>query len=469
MQQEVADVVVVGAGISGLAAAWQLIETRPGLRITVLEGGDRVGGKLHGGQVAGVTVDVGAESLLARRPEGLDLIGEIGLGDDLVDPDTTAASIFSRGRLHPMPTRTLMGVPSDPATLSGLLTPEEVDRVRAEQRETFAAQDISVSELVGARLGDAVVERLVEPLLGGVYAGQARLLSAAATLPAMLAAGRAGESLVGAAGRLLPPSPVGGQRAEPVFAGIRGGLHRLPAALFARLRARGVRVATGCPVRELSAWPDGAGWRLVAGPVPDPTAYRADAVVLATPPAPAARLLRAVSPDAAEALAGIETASLAVVTLAFRAADLSPLTGSGLLVPPVEGLATKAATFSAGKWGWVRELGAPDGVVVLRGSLGRHREEATLQHPDQHLVERVLADLRHVLGVDLPRPVDHHVQRWGGGLPQYAVGHLQRVETIRAAVSQHRGLAVCGAAYDGVGIPACIASGRKAAATLLQV
>lgn len=469
MQHEVADVVVVGAGISGLAAAWHLIETRPRLRITVLEGSDRVGGKLCAGQVAGVTVDVGAESLLARRPEGLDLIGEIGLGGDLVHPDTTAASIFSRGRLHPIPARTLMGVPSDPATLSGLLTPEEVDRVRAEPLDPVAAHDLSVAELVGTRLGDAVVERLVEPLLGGVYAGHARLLSAAATLPAVLAAGKAGESLVAAAGRLLPPPASGGQAAEPVFAGVRGGLHRLPAALCAALRARGVRVATGCLVRELGASPDGTGWRLVTGPVPDPTAYRADAVVLATPPAPTARLLRAVCPDAADAMSGIETASMAVVTLAFRATDLPQLTGSGVLVPPGERLATKGATFSAGKWGWVREVGAPHGVVVLRGSLGRHREEASLQQPDQQLAEQLRADLGHVIGADLPRPVDHHVQRWGGGLPQYGVGHLHRVETIRAAVSRSPGLAVCGAAYDGVGLPACIASGRVAARALLQV
>jgi len=190
--------------------------------------------------------------------------------------------------------------------------------------------------------------------------------------------------------------------------------------------------------------------------------------VLATPAAPTARLLTDLAPGAAGELAAIEAASVAVVTLAFRAGDLATvLTGdsSGFLVPPTEGRRIKASTFSFAKWGWVRAAGrgALEGndVVHLRTSLGRHREEVALQASDEELVASSLADLAEAIGLTA-RPVDTHVQRWGGGLPQYALGHLDRVARIRAGVARVPGLAVCGAAYDGVGIPAVIASAHRA-------
>ena len=189
--------------------------------------------------------------------------------------------------------------------------------------------------------------------------------------------------------------------------------------------------------------------------------------MLATPAAPTARLLGDVAPAAATDLAAIEAASVAVVTLAFRAADVPDalFERSGFLVPPVERRTIKASTFSFAKWGWVRDLD-PD-VVVLRTSLGRHGEEATLQAADEGLVRASLADLAALAGITAS-PVDTHVQRWGGALPQYAVGHLDRVARIRASVADLPGLAVCGAAYDGVGIPAVIGSARRAVASLTQ-
>ena len=195
----------------------------------------------------------------------------------------------------------------------------------------------------------------------------------------------------------------------------------------------------------------------------------ADRVVLATPAAPTARLLAGLAPTAAATLAEIEYASMAVVTLAFRLSDMAGVDalrdGSGFLVPPVDGRAIKAATFSASKWGWVREAGAAADVVHLRTSIGRHREEAALQRADEELVATSLADLADATGLSAT-PVDSHVQRWGGALPQYAVGHLDRIARIREDVARVPGLAVCGAAYDGIGIPACIASARKAVAAL---
>jgi oxygen-dependent protoporphyrinogen oxidase len=150
--------------------------------------------------------------------------------------------------------------------------------------------------------------------------------------------------------------------------------------------------------------------------------------------------------------------------MAFPEHDLPPVPGSGFLVPPVDDHVIKAATFSFAKWDWVREAG--DGLLVLRCSIGRHREEQVLQRPDEELVELAVADLASAIGLSV-RPVDSHVQRWGGALPQYAVGHLDRVAAIRRSLQTVPGLAVCGAAYDGLGIPACIASAEKAAAKLL--
>lgn len=469
---------VIGGGISGLAAALALFDAgggrAAGEEVVLLEGSDRVGGKLRGEEIAGLRVDVGAEAMLARRPEGIDLVGRAGLADDLAHPTAARAQVWSRGAVHLLPPRTLMGVPADPSALGGLLTDGEVARALAEVPVPLDGEDVSVGDLVGDRLGPAVVERLVEPLLGGVYAGHAGLLSARAALPALLRAAADGERLQDAAGRLLPAPTDGTQSAgaSPVFAGVSGGLHRLPEALAQTLLLAGVRIETGVVARELRALA-GGGFEVVTGPRPSPTAYLADRVVLALPPAPTARLLGTLAPGAARLLAQVETASMAVLTWAFDTAALGELSGSGILVPPADGRTIKAATFSATKWAWVRELGrgaGPDGrdLTLLRASIGRHREESALQRPDEELLAAAAADLGEALGRPLPEPVDTHVQRWGGALPQYAVGHLDLVDAVRAEVEGVPGLAVCGAAYDGVGIPACIASARRAVAQVRQ-
>ena len=456
---------VIGGGISGLAAAWELIQHVDGHQVTIVDASDRPGGKLRSLSVAGVRIDAGAESVLARRPEAVDLINEVGLGPDLVHPTSARASIWSRGALTPVPRRTLLGVPADPTDLAGLLTATEVARIGAEEATTLTAQDVSVGQLVADRLGDAVVDRLVEPLVGGVYAGHARLISAAAAAPALLAAARAGESLVAAAARALP-APDSSAPPRPVFAGLDGGLHRLPEVLAQRLVERGVTIRSGTLVRELHR--EGGHWRAIAGPVPAPEPIEADAVILALPSTPTARLLRQLAPEAAEALARVESASMAVVAFALPADQTPDLLGSGFLVPPRDGRFIKAATFSAIKWDWVRRHGigaGPQGadLLLLRASVGRHREEPSLQHSDAELIDRTMADLAEALGTPLPAPVDAQVQRWGGGLPQYAVGHLDLVAAAHAGAAQQPGLSLAGATYEGVGIPACIASGRRAA------
>ena len=448
------DVVVVGGGIAGLVAARGLAAA--GRDVLLLEASPHVGGKLRTGEVAGLSVDVGAEAMLARRPEGLDLAAELGAA--LVHPTTAASGVWSRGALRALP-RSLMGVPLDLDQLaaSGVLSPDGLTRASAEtatEVATGVADDVSVGDLVAARLGDEVVERLVEPLLGGVYAGHARRISAAAAVPQLLAMARRGSLLDQAV--TIPASTA------PVFATVAGGLGRLPGLVR---DAGGFEVRTSATVRALRRTT--SGWALTVGPTTHPETIEADAVVLATPAAPTARLLADAAPTAATELGGIESASVAVVTLAFRAQDVPDalFERSGFLVPPVEHRTIKASTFSFAKWAWVRDLD-PD-TVVLRTSLGRHGEETTLQATDEGLVRVSLADLTVMAGVTA-RPVDTHVQRWGGALPQYAVGHLDRVARVRAAVADVPGLAVCGAAYDGVGVPAVIGSARRAVASLTQ-
>jgi oxygen-dependent protoporphyrinogen oxidase len=327
-------------------------------------------------------------------------------------------------------------------------------------------QDVSVGDYVGARLGAAVVDRLVEPLLGGVYAGHARRLSLQATMPVLWARATRGESLVGAPGaHPASTTPGGGTQApRPPFTGLRGGVGRLAELVADEVARRGATLRTGAVVRDLQR--TAAGWRLVVGSAADPEALDADAVLLCVPAAPAARLLAGHAPEAAQALAGVETASSAVVTLAVERSGIGDLPGSGFLVPPVEGRTIKASTFSFRKWAWNGALS--DDVVHLRASVGRAREEADLQRDDADLVAVAVAEVGEAIGRPLPRVVDSHVQRWGGGLPQYAVGHVDRVATIRADVGHLPGLEVAGAVYDGVGIPAVVASATRAATATVQ-
>ena len=433
-------VVVVGAGIAGLAAAFFLRDVP--CRVTVLDGSPRLGGKLAVSEIAGVAVDEGAEALLARRPEGTGLAAAAGLAGQLAWPGTTAARVWSRGRMRPLPRRQFMGVPADLTELaaSGLVSPAGVARARQDldRPATGRDGDVPVAGFVAARFGQEVVDRLVDPLLAGVYAGRAEELSFEATLPALAAESGRHASLAAAVAALLP-GPAGddgpaapGTGPPPVFTTLAAGLGTLPGAVAA---ASGACARTSAMVRGLAR--AAGGWRLTVGSAHDEEYLLADAVVLAAPAAPVARLLAGVpgASAAVTALGEIRYASMAIVTLAYPAAAFpGPLEGSGYLVPAVDGRPVKAVTFSTVKWPHLRDAAA--GLVIVRCSLATGAPRA---------------------------PVASRVTRWGGGLPQYTVGHLDRVARIRAAVAGQAGLAVCGAAYDGIGIPACVASARAAA------
>ncbi|MFC0004008.1 protoporphyrinogen oxidase [Micromonospora siamensis] len=456
-------IAIIGGGITGLAAAVRLRDRAPaGTEITVYEGSAALGGKLRTGEVAGRTVELGAESFLMRDPAGgesaaVALIRRLGLAEQIVHPTVGQAALAVDGALRPIPGGTLVGVPGDLAQVA-TVAPPAADADRDAGRPLLGADDdVAVGALVRARLGDPVVDRLVDPMLGGVYAGRADDLSLATTMPALARAARVEHTLVGAvrAAQAAAPRAPG----APVFGTLAGGLSTL---VDAAVRASGATVRTGATVRELTPTADG-GWRLVVGPTREPELVEADAVLLAVPARPAARLLGAAAPAVAAAVGGLDYASVALVTLALPAPRLPRL--SGFLVPATEGLLIKASTFFTTKWG---HLAQPDGLALVRASVGRYGEETSLQLADDDLVAAVRKELSGVLGDPLPTPVAGHVQRWGGALPQYTPGHLDRVAAARAALrAAHPTLVLAGAGYDGVGIPVCVRSGATAAEEII--
>ncbi|GIE80401.1 protoporphyrinogen oxidase [Actinoplanes philippinensis] len=444
-------IAVIGGGIAGLAAAVRLRDLTPsGTEIVVFEGSPALGGKLHTGELGGRRVERGAESFLASGSDGAESAAvafarRLGLGEALVHPAARPAALAIGGRLTPIPGGTLVGVPGDLSALDGVALPAsgaDVDRGRP---LLAPGADVAVGELVRERYGDEVVDRLVDPMLGGVYAGRADRLSLRVTMPQLAATAETEHTLAGAVraaqarSRRVP--------GRPVFAAVGDGMSRL---VDAAASAAGARVVLGLPVRELSRTPAGR-WKLIFGSAPSPGVDEVDAVVLAVPASPAARLL------GDPAVGELAYASVALAAMALPAGATLPDL-SGFLVPPGEGTLVKAATFFTTKW---PHLAREPGPVVVRVSLGRAGEEDRLQLDDASLLAVARRELGELIGAELPAPVDSWVQRWGGGLPQYAPGHADRVARLRAGLPE--GLALAGAAFDGVGIPACVASGERAA------
>ncbi|WP_433614325.1 protoporphyrinogen oxidase [Dactylosporangium sp. CA-139114] len=428
-------VVVVGGGIAGLAAAHRVHTLRPDLDVVLLDQRERPGGKLSTGSLAGHPVERGAESfLVGGASAAVELAREVGLGDAIVHPGPARAAVAIGGTLHDLPAGTLMGIPLEgPAEAPGpaLLQP---------------GQDLSVGAFVRPRRGDEVVDHYVDPLLGGVYAGRADRLSLRMALPALAAAAERHDTLTGA----LREAAGAGRRepGAPVFGAVDGGMTTFVDAVARTLPD----VRANTTVRTMEAWQ--GGWRLTVGSTRDAATVTADAVILAVPAKPAARLL--------DDDFRLDYASVALVALALPATKLPEL--SGFLVPASEGLAVKAVTFFDRKWPHLRR----PGQTVLRASVGRHGDEAQLQRTDEELVEVVRAEVARLVGVDaLPEELDRGVYRWGGALPQYAPGHRDRVAALRGGLEARPPIAVAGAAYDGVGIPACITSGRAAAESIL--
>ena len=476
--------VVLGGGITGLAAAWEA-SAQQRVEVILLEADDRIGGKIRTSPIDdGVTaiselavndvadsetlvgemvIDEGADAFLARVPEAVELCRELGLSDELTQPAIGRAQVFVGGELRFLPTDTVLGVPLDfdAFAASGLVSPEALECVRQEPtREWSAPQgDVSIGGFLTERYGREVVDHVVGPLIGGINAGDVDRLSLAAVTPQLADAAADGGSLTEALRRRMPSTPV----TTPVFHALRGGTGRLTQVLADALRGRGVTIETGVRALGCSA-SQGAVHLDVCRADGTTSTLTTDDVVVCTPARSAAEVLGMVSADAAAELARVTYSSVALVTFVFDRADLAGgFDASGFLVPRGAGLLLTAASIGSSKWAhW------DDGRhVVLRVSAGHAGDDRGMDLPDGDLVHGLQADLRTTMGITAA-PLAARISRWRDGFAQYEVGHLDRVAAIESALARDcPQIRVAGASYRGLGIPACIRQGRTAVRDLL--
>ncbi|MGH7563748.1 MAG: protoporphyrinogen oxidase [Gemmatimonadota bacterium] len=441
-------VAVVGGGLSGLAAARAL--GRSGHEIVLLEGKDRLGGVIRTVRKDGFLIETGPESFVTRKPALLDLCRALGLEDELLFADRSRPTgVFARGRLRPLPA----GVGIAPTSLrpvlgSGILTPLEKLRLLTDLflPARAAAGDESLGSVVRRRLGEAALDRLVAPIAAGIYGADPDRLSLAATFPEILKAARRG-SLIR---NLRPAEPGGGSPPSPL-ATLRDGLGRLVERWVED--SEGVDVRTGARVARMDRIE--VGWRLeLAGGA----VLEADAAILAIPAAEAARLLAADLPGAARLLQAFRRVTTAVVTLGYEAGDV-PVPGSnGFVVARDERLPITAVTFSSSKW----PGRAPPGRVLVRVYLGREDDPIDSGADDGELVRRALAGLGIVTGWRAD-PILARVDRWVDAMPQYDVGHLDRVAAVEGELGAAPRVLLAGADYRGIGLADCVAQGEIAA------
>jgi oxygen-dependent protoporphyrinogen oxidase len=454
-------VVVVGAGITGLTAAYRIQRERPDVELIVLERAQRVGGKILTTSFAGYPIDAAADAFLARVPEAVELCIELGLESALVTPATRRAHLYTAGRLQPFPDGLSLGVPTDLDALraSPVISAAGVDRAAVDltMNEPPPDGDVSVGALVRARVGDEVYDTLVAPLLSGVYAGNADRLSAAVATPQFVAALREHGSLI--AGLRAQLAAAEGND-TPVFFGLRHGTQSLPDRLASRMQAGGGVIRTGAAVASLGA--SGAG-NTISVTLEGGDVIVADAVVIATPDFVTAELLRSHAPDVADDLASVPYASVTLVALEYRRSDVDhPMDGTGFLVPEREGLLLTACTWASSKWAHL----ADEDHCILRASVGRLTDARPDELDDDELVAAIQSDLATTMAIQ-PPPREVRVSRWPQALPQFTPGHLDRAERWRRRLAEELpGVVLAGAGIGGLGIPACI---RGAGTAVVEV
>jgi protoporphyrinogen/coproporphyrinogen III oxidase len=454
-------VVIVGGGISGLATA-HYVHSHLGdkVQLTLVEGGSQLGGKVANQEFSGHLVDTGPDAVLVRAPAMAALLQDLGLGEQIVAPAALGAHVWSRGKLRRLPSGTLFGIPDRllPLLRSGLMSPAGLARAALDlvlPRRHTSAPDPSIADLVSPRLGSQVFDRLVEPLLGGVHAGRAAELSARSTVPDIVALARKNRSLYLGLRKMRRHAPPA--TGAPVLVTLTGGLGRLVEALVARLAGDDLRL--GSAARVIARV--GTGYRVdLAGG----QSISADAVVLATPAFVTARLLADLMPDAATVLAEIPYVDVATIWLAYpRSAVGRPLDGTGFLVPPEEGKFLVGCTWSSAKWAHL----ADDNLVLIRCMVGRRGDRRWLDMDDETMVNRVHDELVEAMGLTAG-PNHQSIQRWPQAMPQYLVGHQDRLDALDAAIHHLPGLYLTGAAYRGVGLASCVADAKRTAQDVAQ-
>jgi oxygen-dependent protoporphyrinogen oxidase len=468
--------VVVGGGIAGLAAAFSLLEqaaqSRLPLSCTVLEASSRCGGKILTHRVDDLLIDAGPDSFLSQKPAGLELCEKLGLADQLIDTNETQkkASVYFRGRLHELPEGFVTFSPRQlgPFLRSGLLSWSGLARMGLDLVIPAAgAEDESLASFFRRRFGRQAFERVIEPLMAGIYAGDAEEMSVHATFPRFVELERQYGSIIrgmaAARRKQRDGSGVHGPR-RTMFVSLKGGLDVLVDRLCKRLQQQGAGIRTNAVVTSLRVRSHQLGRWMFDLFLADGSALSAEAVVLATPAFVSADLVRPLSPMAAGLLEQIPYASTATVSLAYGRATLSrPVEGFGFVVPRAEKRSLIAATWTSQKW----PHRAPSDQLLVRGYVGGVGREEILKLDDQAIVRRVTEELGAIGGLQgIPRYTE--VNRWERAMPQYRLGHLRRLQDIEQALDRFPGLVLTGAAYRGIGIPDCISDGKVAAARILR-
>ena len=473
-------VVVIGGGIAGLSAAYRLKKLVPGIELKLVEIEKRLGGKIVTDRVDGFVVEGGPDTFVSYKPAGVGLCRELGIEDRLqgTNKKVRGSYVMRKGRLYEMPEGLTGLIPSKfgPMATTALISP--LGKLRMGLDLFVPAKrdggDESLAEFVRRRLGKELYERLIEPLMSGIYAGDGEELSLAATFPQLRQSELEHGSLVAGmfatkkknrelarkaaeAARAAEASgtPLPARRQWPAFVTPESGLAEIVEALAATFEDRELLLGT----KAANVMREKEGWlvELEGG-----TSLRADALIVAAPSHGAAPLLRGIDPVMAGALAAIPHASTATLTVAYRESDLpKPLAAYGYVIPKREGRAVLATTWTSTKF----PHRAPEGHVLIRSFIGRAGNDAGIELSDGELLDMVRAEHRDVIGVTA-EPLFHRIFRWPLAMPQYTKGHLERLATIESRLPEWPGLALAGNAYRGIGLPDCIASGETAAKSI---
>ncbi|MEA2508820.1 MAG: protoporphyrinogen/coproporphyrinogen oxidase [Actinomycetota bacterium] len=455
-------VVVIGGGITGLAAAHALVTQRTGVEVTLLERAPRVGGKILTERHDGITYEAGPDAFVARDPAIMQLCTDLELRDSLIPPSVFGAHIWSGGKMKALPPDWSFGLPTGAASLLGSDLLPVASRLRALWDlilpGKLQGEDISVGDLVRRRVGGQLLERVVDPLLAGSRAGNADDISVGAAMPQLDAIARSSSSLIRGLGGARKDSTL--PEGPPPFLGIPGGMQHLVDALAGSLTGATVRTGAGAASIEPSPT---SGYSVH---LEDGARVRAQGVIIATPAYAAAALLESLDPEAARQLYRIQYASSAVAVLVYPGSnDKVPPTGSGFLVPSRDHKVLSACTWYSKKW---PAAAAAAGRLVLRCFVGRSGRDASLALDDGNLISLIDGEIKEALGIT-EKLEGWKLYRWDRGLPHYRVGHRQLVEKVDAALAAHRGIAVAGAGYRGSGLPDCVRQGQEAALRIVDL
>jgi len=458
-------VVIIGGGISGLAAAYRLAQTAPKAVVTLVESDWRLGGKIVTERVDGFVIEGGPDTFLSYKPRGLGLCRELGLENRLhgTNEMIRRTYVMRGGKLYELPEGLTGLIPSrfEPMLKTGLISPLGKLRMGLDflLQPRSANGDESLAAFVKRRLGREVYVHLIEPLLSGIYAGDGELLSLAATFPQLrqteLEYGGLIKGMLAVKAKASPPKP-GGKR-WAAFLTPTTGLAEIVEALVARLGGIDVRLGN----RAVRAEAASTGYIVQLA---NNESLAADAVIFATPAFVTADLISDLDPQLAATLRAIPYASTATVSVAYPLTDIPrPLDGYGYIIPQAEARAILACTWTSTKF----PHRAPEGFGLIRAFIGRFGQENALAATDEELLTLVREELRRTLGITAP-PRLHRIFRWPNAMPQYTLGHLDRLTVIDRRLMARPGLFVAGNAYRGIGLPDCITSGEAAAEAALK-